>query len=164
MSAESAQRQKTLVIVTVLAVVVIAAAVAFYQRSKTSDSTVTSTPSQSSNINSSTSTQSNSTNDATAEYADGTYEATGNYRSPGGAESVDVSLTIVDGVITESTVMPSGNNRESKEYQSQFVSNYKQYVVGKELADLTLSRVSGSSLTPLGFNQAVDAIRSQAQS
>lgn len=164
MSAESAQRQKTLVIITVLAVVVIAAAVAFYQRSKTEDSTVTRAPSQTTNSTSSTTAQ-NTTNSSTApEYKDGTYEATGDYRSPGGQESVDVSLTVVNGVVTDSTVTASGNNRESKEYQSQFLANYKQYVVGKDLADLTLSRVSGSSLTPQGFNEAVDAIRSQAQS
>jgi len=37
-------------------------------------------------------------------------------------------------------------------------------VIGKNIADVQLSRVSGSSLTPEGFNNALATIKSQAQS
>ena len=95
-------------------------------------------------------------------YKDGTYEATGNYNTPGGNEYIDVTIVIQNGKIIDSSVTSRAKSRESKGYQSDFVNGYKDQVKGKSIATLRLSRVAGSSLTPRGFNEAIDAIKTQA--
>ena len=96
-------------------------------------------------------------------YKNGTYSATGNYNSPSGYESIGVSITIANDIVTASTVTPETNSRTSLRYQEAFVSGYKSYVIGKNIDTIVLDRVSGSSLTPAGFNNALDAIKSEAQ-
>jgi major membrane immunogen (membrane-anchored lipoprotein) len=95
--------------------------------------------------------------------ADGTYSATGGYRSPNGSESIGVTVTIVDGVITDVFVDAFATQGTSNRYQSQFASGIAEQVVDKPLADVQVSRVAGSSLTAGGFNQALDEIRALAQ-
>ena len=96
------------------------------------------------------------------QYADGDYNASGSYGTPGGQESVDVTLTIKDGVVTSADVTGSGERGESEQYQSQFISGYKSQVVGKPIESIKLDRVAGSSLTSDGFNAAVEKIRQEA--
>lgn len=119
----------------------------------------------SSSGSSTTGSQSNSASnlDPSASYKDGTYSADGSYSSPGGNEEITVTITIANGKVTDSSVSPRAASRESQEYQAEFVAGYKTLVTGKPLATLNLSRVSGSSLTPRGFNEALNAIRSQAK-
>lgn len=97
-------------------------------------------------------------------YKDGSYKATGNYTSPGGDESVNVTLVLKNDKVVDATVVgvPAGPN--SKQWQAMFVDNYKQSVIGKDIATLQLSKVSGSSLTPKGFNEAVEKIKTEAKS
>lgn len=104
------------------------------------------------------------TSGSTASYKDGTYSATGSYSSPGGNEEIKVTITILNGKVTDSSITPQASSRESEEYQTDFANNYKSLVTGKAIASLSLSHVAGSSLTSIGFNEALDAIRSQAQS
>lgn len=111
-----------------------------------------------------TTEQSADSSEATLEYKDGTYAAVGDYTSPGGSESIDVSLTIKDSVVTDATVTAKAVNPNSKEYQAKFISGYKAEVVGKSLAQLQLGAVAGSSLTPKGFNDALADIKTQAAS
>ena len=96
-------------------------------------------------------------------YKDGSYSATGKYDSPGGEESIDVNVTLSGGTITTVSVTPHANVDEASDYQSQFVSGYKSQVVGKKISDVSLSRVAGSSLTSIGFNDAIDQIKSDAK-
>lgn len=107
---------------------------------------------------------SQATTDApTTVYKDGTYTASGTYMSPGGADSLDVTLTIKDGIITNSsTVMHPGDDTSAK-IMKMFEGSYQSYVVGKSLATLNIGKVSKSSLTPIGFNDAVAKIRVQAK-
>lgn len=95
-------------------------------------------------------------------YKDGVYEATGNYRSPAGTEEIDVKVTLENGGIKDVSVTPKADSPTSKQYQTLFVNNYKGNVVGKKIDDVTLSKVSGSSLTPIGFNEAITKIKQQA--
>lgn len=95
-------------------------------------------------------------------YKDGVYSTTGDYASPAGPETIDVTLTIAGGIVTEATVVANAVNPVSQKMQGQFVEGYKEFVVGKSLADLELAKVSGSSLTPKGFNEALAEIRVQA--
>ncbi|HEY8587950.1 MAG TPA: FMN-binding protein [Naasia sp.] len=95
-------------------------------------------------------------------YADGTYEAEGEYVSPGGPESIGVSITLEGDVVTDVTVTPHAEEGNAVQYQGQFASGIAAEVVGKDIDELEVSRVAGSSLTSEGFNQAVDAIKADA--
>ncbi len=96
-------------------------------------------------------------------YKNGTYTSEGGYTSPGGSEQIKVTLTLKDDVVTDATVVPEATRPQSVHYQAIFVANYKQFVVGKNIADIKLDRVSGSSLTPEGFNDALTKIELQAK-
>lgn len=98
----------------------------------------------------------------TPRYRNGTYAATGTYGTPGGSESIGVSLTVSGDVITAANVTGNAHDHTARSYQQQFISNYQPYVVGKPLSSLNLGKISGSSLTPQGFNTATGQIRSQA--
>ncbi|AZZ57386.1 hypothetical protein C5E08_07495 [Rathayibacter iranicus] len=93
---------------------------------------------------------------------DGTYQAEGSYTSPGGNEKVGVSLTLADGVVTAVTVTPESENPTGQQYQERFASGISGEVVGKQLDELKVSKVSGSSLTSGGFNDAVTTIKADA--
>jgi uncharacterized protein with FMN-binding domain len=94
--------------------------------------------------------------------ASGTWTETGDYQTPGGQESVEVTLTVEDGTVTAVEVQGSGGSTNSRQYQAAFVSGIEAEVVGKPLATLEVGAVSGSSLTGQGFNAAVEKIRADA--
>lgn len=96
-------------------------------------------------------------------YKNGTYSATGSYMSPGGPDQIAVTLTLANDIITDISVTPEPGDNHSAMYQNKFASGYKQYVIGKNIADVNLSVVSGSSLTPQGFNDALAQIKIQAK-
>lgn len=97
-------------------------------------------------------------------YKDGTYSASSSYYVPHGQESIQVTLTLKNGVVTDSSVTNSETNYESASYQEGFAQEYKSYVIGKNIKDVQLSYVAGASDTTNGFNDAVNSIMSQAQS
>ena len=103
------------------------------------------------------------TSTSTADYKDGTYKATGSYSSPGGLESIDLTVTIKDGVITDTSLVTNAKSGDAKNYQAEFASAYKGLIVGKDVERVTLSRVAGSSLTSNGFNRALEQIRTDAK-
>ena len=100
--------------------------------------------------------------DPDATYKDGTYSADSSYESPGGTEQMTVKITISNNTVTDSTVKVIPSESEAEEYQNMFLSGYKGQVVGKSVNSISLSRVSGSSLTSQGFNDALAKIRQQA--
>ncbi|MGN6742807.1 MAG: hypothetical protein ACTHJL_05850 [Amnibacterium sp.] len=93
---------------------------------------------------------------------DGTYSATGDYATPGGPESVHVTLTVTSGVVRSVHVTGSGTTPNAQHYEAAFESGIAGVVVGKRLATLSVGAVSGSSLTGQGFDRALDAIRAEA--
>ncbi|MBF4633657.1 hypothetical protein ITJ38_04480 [Agreia pratensis] len=95
-------------------------------------------------------------------YKDGEYKAEGEYTSPGGKETVGVSLTLAGDKVTAVTVTPESTNPNGKKYQGEFADGIAAEVVGKSLNDLKVSKVAGSSLTSGGFNDAVDKIKADA--
>ena len=166
----SASSHKKIGISIALAVIIIVAVIiAFSMKgsgsnmapSTTADDTTTTSVATSSAATTSTSTS--TTTVASSPYKDGTYTATGSYMSPGGADKIGVTLTIKNGVVTDASVAPMPGDHMSQRYQTMFASGYTTYVVGKNLSDLNVGKVSGSSLTPQGFNDAVAQIRAQAQ-
>ncbi|HSX47038.1 MAG TPA: hypothetical protein VLF87_03570 [Patescibacteria group bacterium] len=111
----------------------------------------------------STTNSSSNTSPSNATYKDGTYKATGSYESPGGTQSITISVTLKDGVITDTSATEGANDPTAQQHQDEFVGGYKQMIVGKKIDSVRLSRVSGSSLTSQGFNIAIDQIKNQAK-
>lgn len=131
----------------------------------TTTETTTQTPATAGTTSATTpaTTPAKTTGQATATYKDGTYSATGSYMSPGGLDHVDVTLTLKSDIVTDVSVTPKPGDATSAHYQGIFVANYKQYVVGKDISTVKLDKVSGSSLTGKGFNDAVTQIEAQAK-
>lgn len=100
----------------------------------------------------------------TGEYKNGTYRATGRYTSPGGQQQIGVQVTLANSTITALSVDRSQTRGTSAEYQAKFASGIDAQVIGKNIDDLDVSKVSGSSLTSGGFNDAISQIKSQARS
>ena len=96
-------------------------------------------------------------------YTDGTYTAVGSYDSPAGMESIDVTLTLKGDAVSSATVKPMANDGTSRYFQDRFISGYSAYVVGRKVDSIQLDAVSGSSLTPNGFNSALAKIKAQAR-
>ncbi len=99
----------------------------------------------------------------TGEFQDGTYSATGNYVSPAGQEEVEVELTLAEGVIEDVTFTGKATNEKSVFMQGVFNDNFKALVQGKNIDEVQLDKVSGSSLTPKGFMDALEKIKTEAQ-
>lgn len=114
--------------------------------------------------NTTTTSSSNNTTPSTSgtAYKNGSFSANGSYRTPGGTETISVSVTLKDDVITSVSVTSNGRG-DSAEYQSMFKSGVSSLTVGKDIDDVKLSRVSGSSLTSTGFNSALDTIKTKAR-
>ena len=96
-------------------------------------------------------------------YKNGTYTAVGSYMSPGGLDKISVTLTIKNDVVTDSSVTPMPGDNTSAKYQNIFATNYQSQVVGQNLSGLNLTKVSRSSLTSKGFDDALSQIQSQAK-
>ena len=97
-------------------------------------------------------------------YADGTYTADGSYATPESVETINVTVTLENDVITDVTVTGDPQKRESEQYQGQFIGGIADVVVGEDIDDIQVSRVAGSSLTSGGFNKAIQTIKSDAAS
>ena len=95
-------------------------------------------------------------------YADGTYTAEGSYSTPESVESISVTVTLENDVVTDVEVNGDPQKRESVQYQGQFIGGIADVVVGEDIDDISVSRVAGSSLTSAGFNQAIEAIKAEA--
>lgn len=124
----------------------------------------TSTP-EATTLASSTESASSSTATSTpvlTAFKDGVYSATGTYKSPAGIEQINVSVTLEKDIVVETSYKGLAENARSIEYQEKFGSGYRAVVIGKNISTLQLSKVSGSSLTPAGFNDAIGKIRDEA--
>ena len=100
--------------------------------------------------------------DQAPSYTDGTYTADGSYVTPESVETISVTVTLESDVITAVEVTGDPQARESQEYQGKFIGGIADAVVGKDIDEISVSRVAGSSLTSGGFNKAIEDIKSQA--
>jgi uncharacterized protein with FMN-binding domain len=156
------KKRNPAIIALIVIVLLAIAAGAVYLATRPSDDAAQQTTevTSSSQTEASDSSQSSESN---ATYKDGTYTATGTYSTPGGRESIDVSVTIENGIITDTSATGSANNGDSAQYQGQFLDNYRTLVVSRSIDDVNLSRVAGSSLTSNGFNNALEEIAQDAR-
>jgi uncharacterized protein with FMN-binding domain len=96
-------------------------------------------------------------------YKDGTYSADGNYVSPNGTETVGVELSLADGIVTDVNITQHPSNPNTRKFQGEFAGGIAGQIVGKNIDELNVSKVAGSSLTSGGFNQALEKIKQEAQ-
>lgn len=161
---EDAQRKSNKnAIIMIAAVVIIIAIViggAVFLKLNKSSQTVVETPAD---TNSSASGEPNPSA-MTGTYKDGKYSANGEYSYHSGIESIGVTLSLKNGVIDSVEVQELAKAPISKKMQDDFAANYKSLVVGKNIDEVNLGKVSGSSLTPKGFNAAIELIKTQAKS
>ncbi|PAD37127.1 hypothetical protein CHH48_01520 [Terribacillus saccharophilus] len=75
--------------------------------------------------------------------------------------TVDVSLE--RNIITEVEVTPHATNETSLELQQRFAEAVPAVVIGKDIGEVEVGRLAGSSGTPDGFNDAIRQIREQAK-
>lgn len=97
-------------------------------------------------------------------YKNGTYSVVGNYVSPGGPRELNVTIILADGVISDAVVEGTATDATSKRFQGEFVGGFKEQVVGKNIDEVNLVKVAGSSLSPKGFNDALEKVKTEAQS
>lgn len=157
------ERKKNPAIVAIIVIVLLAiAGGAIYVATRPVDSNKDTQSTMSDSTSEAAQTPEASRGQSAGTYTNGTYEATGSYSTPGGRESVDLTVTIADGAITATEIDGSATSGDSLQYQTRFINNYKSMVVGKNVDEVSLSRVAGSSLTSNGFNDALEQIKLEA--
>ncbi|MFO6452578.1 MULTISPECIES: FMN-binding protein [unclassified Aeromicrobium] len=102
---------------------------------------------------------------ASGAFTAGEYEATGSYTTPDGqTQSIEVEVELAaDGTITSLDADGQAEGGNSEQFQKKFESGIDAQVEGRKITELDVDKVSGSSLTSGGFNDAIDQIISQAQ-
>ncbi|MEQ1772076.1 MAG: hypothetical protein ABL879_19865 [Devosia sp.] len=96
-------------------------------------------------------------------YKNGTYASAGVYRSPAGAESVMVSVTLDGGKVTAATFKGDATHKVSIKLQTAFSEGFQEQVVGKSIDEVSVGVVNGSSLTGIGFMDALEKIKAEAK-
>jgi uncharacterized protein with FMN-binding domain len=99
-----------------------------------------------------------------ATYKDGTYTEPGTYVSPGGTEHISVTLTLAKNIITALKVTTVEADPTATGYEQLFEGGITAKTVGKDLNTVNIGVVAGSSLTSMGFNKALAAIKADATS
>jgi uncharacterized protein with FMN-binding domain len=104
------------------------------------------------------------TTSSNATYKDGSYTAPGTYASPGGTEHISVTLTLAKNVITAMKVITVKADPTATGYEQLFEGGIAAATVGKNINTLNIGVVAGSSLTSMGFNNALATIKADAKS
>lgn len=124
-------------------------------------------PSSSASASASASTSAGSSSSSSAAstsgFKDGTFTKTAPYQTPGGTETVTVTVALRSGTITSVKVVGSEHTANAKHYVEAFAGGVGAQVVGKKIAGLQVGAIAGSSLTPNGFNTAVAQIEPAAK-
>jgi hypothetical protein len=84
-------------------------------------------------------------------------------RAVTGTESVEVSVTLAGDVVTAATFKGEATNPGSVKNQEKFATGYTSLVVGKKIDEISLTVVNGSSLTPVGFMDALAKVKTEAK-
>ncbi|MFT4326417.1 MAG: hypothetical protein ACMXYK_02860 [Candidatus Woesearchaeota archaeon] len=93
--------------------------------------------------------------------ADGTYTERLTYAYHSGTEDIDVSITLVDEIITEISVLGAGNNHPTSDRLIRAVdAGLQEMAVGVNIHELDIpDRISGSSLTTAAVKGFVEDLR-----
>jgi hypothetical protein len=91
-----------------------------------------------------------------------TYTENVTYLTPARTEhKMAVTLKVANGIVTEADVVYDGKAGFSNPSQERFDGAFAGEVIGKPLAEISLSRVGGASLSSAAFNEAVAKIVAQ---
>lgn len=102
-------------------------------------------------------------NSVTQNYNNGVYEDVGSYLNPSGNDSIGVKLNLENDVVKSLSISIQANDKTSKKFQKLFSEGIEELVVGKKIQDIKeFDSVNGASFTPVGFQRAIEAIKSQA--
>ena len=96
-------------------------------------------------------------------YKDGSYSSLGSYISPGGNETLRVTLTLSNDIITSLDVTSVMVDPTAAGYEADFEGGVNAVVVGRNIASIHVGAIGGSSLTSQGFNSALANIKAQAK-
>jgi hypothetical protein len=100
---------------------------------------------------------------ASSTYADGNYSATGTYNSPGGKETIRVTLDLANDIVADLAVTSVHIDSTAANYENAFEGGIQAIVVGKDIDSLNVGPVAGSSLTSIGFDRAIATIKGLAK-
>jgi uncharacterized protein with FMN-binding domain len=93
-------------------------------------------------------------------YRDGQYTATGWY---GGLPShQDVTLTVTNDTVTAVSITTPAEDDTSLGYQQRFADALPTAIVGRDIDELAVDRLAGSSGCSEGFMNALDQIKADA--
>ncbi len=95
-------------------------------------------------------------------YINGTYSAEGLYVTPGGPEKINITVILENDLITSVLFKGNAINPNSVKWQGEFSKGFTEEVVGKNIDEVELTVVNGSSLTPKGFLNALEKINAEA--
>jgi uncharacterized protein with FMN-binding domain len=98
--------------------------------------------------------------DSGFDYVDGQYTAEGQYGSL--SSSIGVTVTLTGDIVTAVSVTPHATDPTSLDLQNRFAAAVPTVVVGRDIDEITVARLAGSSHTPHGFNAALEEIKAQA--
>ena len=166
MESSNTSPNRAIIGIIVVALIAIAATAVIITTSKKDDTATTNdtnTTQTADNTANDTTNSANAAVDSSTTFKDGTYTATGSYQTPGGQESIDLTVTLSGNTISDAKVTQNATGGEAAQFQSKFAGGYRSLVVGKKITDVSLTRVAGSSLTPIGFNNAISDIENQAK-
>lgn len=99
-------------------------------------------------------------------YQDGTYqvsEAYGPVDDLVEEDSIDVTITLSQSVVTDVEVVGHALTDTSEEHLQRFVNEIDGAVVGRGIEEAHVQALAGASKTSQAFNDAVDAIAQQAR-
>lgn len=109
----------------------------------------------------SSASSSSGTKTDTGNYKDGTYAIKGEY-GPVGEDTIDVTLTVTAGQISDVQVVGHPFTTISKNHQNAFIKAIPGVVEGKALKGLKVDKVAGASWTSEAFNKALEVARQEA--
>ncbi len=97
----------------------------------------------------------NTTVESNTTALNGTFHLTSTYMSPAGEEPMDATVTLKDNVITAVEAKNVAHAPMSKNFQDKFAAGIAGQIVGKNIEDVQVTYVNGSSLTAKAFNKAL---------
>lgn len=164
------QQNKTKIIGLIVVVLLSTAATAgvvLVKNGHTDDSSLSNVSSNTAASSSITASTNNGTTPAAtsaATYKDGTYSAQGSFDTPDGTEQIGVTVKLSGNNIASVSIDDSSiYSGTSFAYTERFINGLNSVVVGKNIDTVNIGRISGASLTPIGFNAALDTIKNEAK-
>lgn len=77
------------------------------------------------------------------------------------SENIMVNVTFSNQTIIDLQIKNQSTNGESAAYQEAFAAEIKQYVIGKKISEVNVSRVAGASYTTAAFMEAMSRMQSK---